>query len=236
MNRHLYTKYLGACLALATACRVQAITMEIASPSFGNYSNDGISGSLITVGWDGLGTTAHQFSVFDLSGISESVIGADLVITLSAAGFVSADPTETLTVYDVATDPADLGTVNHPSIYADLGNMTDSADSPYGSQIVPRPNTSVDVAIQIDNALLDLNTARVGSGLFSLGVASTDLNLGFFSSELVFFSQQSAPRLVLEVADPVPAPAPVALLFLGLPWLLLTRSRTSRMAAGSDNR
>lgn len=236
MNRHLHTKYLGACLALATACGVQATTMEIASPSFGNYINSGLSGSLITVGWNGLGTTAHQFSVFDLSGVSESVIGADLVTTLSAAGFVSADETETLTVFDVATDPADLGTVNDPSIYTDLGNMTDSADSPYGSQIIPRPTTSVDVVIQIDNALLDLNTARVGSGLFSLGLASTDLNLGFFASELVFFSQQSAPRLVLEVADPVPAPAPVALLFLGLPWLLLTGSRICRTAADSDSR
>jgi hypothetical protein len=107
----------------------------------------------------------HNFFVFDLSGLDETAISAQLRLTRGTGGGLS--PTATYTLHQVST-PADAvmtGGTNgeETAIFADLGSGV-----VYGSVEIPGGGEATDI-VTIDlmaAALADLNAA---SGLWLLG-------------------------------------------------------------------
>jgi len=251
MRKDLRSVALGVCLMLAGITGAQAI---IITPTFvkqGNYNDLGSpTTNILTSGWDvASGSTFRQYSVFDLgpSGVSDTINSASLKINLADSGYISEDDIEPISVYNVGTDPLDLGLVTDPNIFNDLGS-----GAVYGSQSVGRPDPSpppvMEIVIDLSAAISQLQSA---TGQFAFGLALTDLrfddgssgptpdpalNCIFFieCSELLFLSETEQAVLELDIAggSVIPGPAPLALLvfgFAGLP-LYLRRKRQDSLS------
>ena len=174
--------------------------------------------------------TFRNFFVFDLSGVTDPIVGATLRLFNPAGGFASLDPTETYTLFDVSTPIASLtaGGAGMVSIHTDLGSGTQ-----YGSQIVSAADNGAIVNISLNgNALTALNGA---SGLFAIGGAVTTL-VSPLDLELIFGITGSSTDVRHLVVETLPGPSPgvipepstVLLLGSGLAGLFAWRMRKGR--------
>ncbi len=138
----------------------------------------------------------RNFFVFDLSGITGQILTATLMI--ENPQYVSGDPSETWTTFDVTTPIPTLvaGGTGLMSIYNDLGNGTI-----YGSTVVTLNTTLVKVPLDAD-AISALNAA-VGNQ-FAIGGALTTLD-GLVNREWVFGNSNATyvRKLVLSVVSPL---------------------------------
>lgn len=164
------------------------------------------------------------FLTFDLSALtaSDNIIGAVLNLTRFLSSGIN-EPTETLGLFDVATDAATLNSNDgfSSAIFNDLGS-----GSSYGTFIVPGQGDPSDVLTFVLNgtALADLNASK--SGFFSIGMdlLSQGGEDGLFS----FSGDGGIQELTLQVT-PVPEPSSLILAAFGLAglaawgWRLRTR-------------
>jgi len=177
----------------------------------------------------------RNFFVFDLSGVTDDIIGATLKLYVpdSEDGVRNNAPYPSLTynLFDVTTSISSLtagGTGGLLSTWADLGSGTQ-----YGSRNVTDSDEGsyLDIALN-GNALTALNGAN---GLFAFGGAVTqviprdDAN-GEPYHQSVFGSSSFAPprQLVLETqpfTQPIPEPSTMLLFNTGLAGLGLWRYR-----------
>lgn len=149
----------------------------------GHYANSGGHSVLNQNYVSGRGTFVdelHNFLVFDLSGVTDTIIAAELraynpalvIEGDSGNGFQSADSTETYELFSVETSIAILtaGT-GGTSAYADLADGTS-----YGTRVFSIADNGTLVSISLNaSALADLNAA---TDLFALGGTVTNLAVG----------------------------------------------------------
>jgi hypothetical protein len=145
----------------------------------------------------GAGTSEYRsFFVFDLSGVTGTIVNAALSIENPSSGYMSDDPSETFTVFDVnVTSIANLvGAIDTQTSFDDIGGGTAYGSANVGDTGVDTP---VDVTLNA-SAVSDLNLA-IG-GQFAFGGAVT--SLGPSTNERIFgFSSSGYNRvLYLEVA------------------------------------
>ncbi len=196
------------------------------------------SGSCIGSGcafWDpsltgyGIGNVAsaevRSFLVFDLSGVSGPIGSASLVAYNPSAaagdggnGYSSANASETLGVFAMATDPASSdGPAPPPGFFEDLGS-----GPLYASREVSAADNGSLVSLALgSSALTALNDA---DGLFGLGLALTSPASGdrmMFAFGGVDGVSDTTRQLVLQI---VPEPGSAALLGLGLLAASLARA------------
>jgi len=174
----------------------------------------------------------RNFFIFDLGGVTGEITGATLSLynpdsdLAFLKGYVSPDPTETYTLFDVttATSTLKLSQVGAAAaaVFDDLG-----AGTILGQVTLSSADNGTTVSIVLDgDALAALNAARggefaIGGALTTLGGAAEERAFGF--AELL--DNPSVRRLDLTVtATPVPEPATV-LLLLGGAGLFLRRRR-----------
>jgi hypothetical protein len=224
-------------LFLAAATLLAVITFtDYAVPSTlthydrGWYNNKGEHDPLndnYTVGqWTDFSPSSewHNWFVFDLSLITDPIVGATLRVFNPETGYFSPDAFETWTLFDVSTPISTLmdGT-GGLSAFGDLAIGTI-----YGS--VDVSNTDVNVFIEVtlnSDAISAINNAA--GNLFALGGAVTTIgHLGVDREQLMGGSQGSlASELVLQ---PIPIPPTFWLLASSLIGLLsiLRLKKTAR--------
>jgi hypothetical protein len=163
----------------------------------------------------------RNFFTFDLSSLSEPVVGARLEI--QRFGSNSQDPTETYELFDVATGAATLNAFGpaNAAIFDDLGT-----GSSYGAFVLAIGGNPADLlSFPLNNtAVNDINAAA--GGFFSLGGALT--SAPFFAFDQTLFGASSSSgiqRLVLETTA-VPEASTWILLASGLGVLVCLRRRT----------
>jgi hypothetical protein len=189
----------------------------------------------------GFSAVGHRgYWVFDLSGVTDNILSATLRIGMPFGGYFSADPTETMAVYDYGGDIAKLqnqSTVD-TGVYGDLGSgaiygtrtlsEADEADCSHGCTI--NSFNYVDIALGGADFTTDANAAR--GGLFTVGGALTTI-VGTASQIAFGFTGNNIPaQLVLDTgpaALAAPEPATLGALLAGLAALgLMRRRRPSR--------
>jgi hypothetical protein len=107
----------------------------------------------------------HNFFYFDLSGVSTSIISANLLLFNPSNGYNSPDSTGTYSIYDITTSEASmLGGTGGLGAYTDLdGGVL------YGFQTVSANDNGQVVSVNLNgSALADLNT-QVGIGHWGTG-------------------------------------------------------------------
>jgi hypothetical protein len=172
----------------------------------------------------------RNFLVFDLAGISGTVMSASLFIPGFGATIIAPSPV-TFALHAVATSPAILlaGGDGATNIYADLADGT-----LYGSVVIPNPadNSGLakmpDVTVSLAGALADINGGlgaflAIGGHVAAPSTPSVILWQGLNTSNFAF-----KPTLILEVGE-VPLPPGALLLLAGFGALAL-RARRPRPA------
>lgn len=133
------------------------------------------------------GFTHNSYFIFDLSGVSGTVVGAEL--WLEVEDYNSNDPSELLSVWDVSTPAATLeasGT-GQVQIFTDLMSGTQ-----YGSATFVQADEETVKTIVLDaQATIDINAA-LGSD-WSVGLH--DDTMAGTASQWIRFSAQSEPRI-----------------------------------------
>jgi hypothetical protein len=120
-------------------------------------------------------TDYHNYFVFDLTDVTETITGAELRLTNSLTG---ASGTPAYTLFDVSTPLTDLQATGsgETDIFGDLGSGT-----AYGSASFSTINNASIVVIQWNDAgIAALNAAR--GGLFAVGGAITSASGAMFGS------------------------------------------------------
>jgi hypothetical protein len=147
----------------------------------------------------------RNFFVFDLPALTSPLISAQLRLANPGIGngppgYVSSDPTETYTVFDVSTAIAELRATGSGRIdvFDDLGT-----GAAFGSQVVSREDNKLPYGL----VTIDLNAAALADlrahqgGPFAVGGALTTLAKGD-ALEGVFAASREGPRqLALTLAD-----------------------------------
>lgn len=183
------------------------------------------------------GQEYRSFFVFDLSGISGTVVGAEVTFLGDIGYYDSSDPSETIGLYDVLTPTATL-TDTHasgepapndlaPGIFDDLGQGT-----LYGSGTLAQPSGTIATpafsVVLNPAALADLNAAlgadiALGAALMTWSGAASEYIWGgralpAASLDLTFAETTSA-------AVPLPGALPLAAMGLGALALAARRRR-----------
>jgi hypothetical protein len=224
------------CVALAGVCLAgtsRATIITINATDRGQYDDSGShtpSNLNYVVGDDeDESYILHRnFFVFDLSGVTQPIVSAQLslynpYIDEFNTGYDSTDATETYAVYDVSTGIASLtdGTAG-VGAYTDLGSGTS-----YGSYVASAADNGTFVTFSLNAAGLSaLNSA---TGLFAIGGALTTLD-AFNNIEYLFgFSGNNLAdtQLILETASASGVPEPSVIALLGFGGLLLWKRRQS---------
>lgn len=210
---------LGVVCVLAAGVPAHASTIDATDSGWYNVSGTHLAQIDNYIVGAGNGSLYHNFFVFDLTAVSELVVGASLELynpdnALPALkGYVSPDATETYALYDVST-PIDIlqasnaGAVGQ-AVYDDLGS-----GSALGEVSVSAADNGTVVSIVLNAAGLEaLNAAR--GGQFAIGGALA--TLGGASSEYLFgFSQAIGnPELRQLVIETSAVPEPGVLLLFG---------------------
>ena len=155
----------------------------------------------------------RNFFVFDLSGVQQPIISAQLhLLNPSVAGYLSVDPTELYRLSKVSTSPVEL-MMQHVSavdIYNDLASSPE-----YGDYLASAADNQSTVVIDLTaDALLDLNSAN---GLWAVGGALFTLDNDPQTVEHFFAvsgnTTMAATQLVLTV---IPAPGALLPLIAGV--------------------
>lgn len=180
------------------------------------------------------------FFIFDLSGITEPIGAASLLIPNPvngpASGFLSPQGMETLSLFSVERSidsirgfpgeiqiPVERGILN----FADLGSGTD-----FGSYLATAADGGTTVRIALnDNALAAMNLAIQNSSLLAFGAALTsfdDNGIGPDSQAEGIFGQSAFPLAQLDVTTTsVPEPSTMWLFLAAAGAMLLVRRRDS---------
>jgi hypothetical protein len=144
-----------------------------------------------------LGATYNSFFVFDLVGVSGTILSAQLL--LEEENFFGPSAKQTASIWDVSESGAVLALSSpslRPQIFQDLqtGNQ-------YGSFVGSAQAIGTTFTITLSlKAVTDLNAARGGS--FSVGIHIDTLSGQTFDDEGIRFSEGAEPRtdqLVLTV-------------------------------------
>jgi len=199
-------------LMLSIATQIHAGTIVLDAVDRGWVANDGGSSGSITgnisyfVGDSGEFRVNNWF-VFDLSGIGQPIISAEL--HLFNLVYVSSDPTETYTLFDVATDPAVLmsGLGGVPA-FNDLGSGTI-----HGSYVASSADNNSTLVIPLNDAALgSLNSTL---GMWATGGAITTLDNDIGTTEHLFTGTDMFPLNVSQlIITTIPAPAALPLLLM----------------------
>jgi len=215
-------KYLLIVIALATIAYAQiarADTIILDAVDRGWYASDGGSfpdALSYFVGNSQNGFAHNNWFVFDLTGIDQPIVSAELHLFVTS--YFSVDPTETYTLFDVTTDPSVLmnGTGGIPA-FNDLGS-----GAIFGSHLA----SSADNQSFIDIAL---NPAAIGSlietgGYWAVGGAITTLDNDPSTIERMFAATELLPLFATQlVINTIPTPGGLAL-FLA-PMMVYARRR-----------
>jgi len=224
---------LFVCVCLLMAVESVSADMIISYSHSGNYSDTGYHDATnlsYLTGYvaGGSPSTRRSYFVFDLSGVGEAIIGATLRLYNPKEdifgspkqwgdGYLSSDPTETITFYDVVTDISVLTASNNIvgeglDRYLDLGTGT-----VFGSKVVSAADNGTIVEIPLNAAALtDLNNSR--GGLWAIGGALTTLDdLGPMPEHI--FSVTGSDWMTRELdltTAPVPLPGAALLGLAGI--------------------
>ena len=179
----------GFCMGLAGFALVGHVAAQGMAPiDRGWYAVDGVHFTWnynYLVG-NGPGTAHVSFNnwfVFDLGCVTDTITEASLLIEMPTAGFLSVDPTETYTLFDVSTPLASLmAGVGGVSAYDDLGTGT-----ALGSVVVSDADNGHQVVVPLNAAGLAALNAAVG-GQVGIGGAITTLDSNPSTVERAFLS------------------------------------------------
>ena len=121
--------------------------------------------------FDYVNNEVRNFLVYDLASVTGPVTEATLHLYSQSDGYVSPDPSETYTVFDVTTPIGDLtgGTGSPASTFADLGSGT-----VLGSVIATAASNGTFIDIALNSSGLAYLNAHLGS-LVAFGGALTTL-------------------------------------------------------------
>lgn len=112
----------------------------------------------------------RDFFVFDLSGITEDILSAELRLANPDLGFRSRDASETFTLFSVETAIPILIVGGRAATYDDLGTGTI-----YGSTVATAASNGTTITISLNAAFLAAATAA-GGGSIAVGGAITTLD------------------------------------------------------------
>jgi hypothetical protein len=219
MRRFLISTAVVTALLIATSA--SAATITLSAVSRGAYVDSGVfgtggagtpGGNYVTGEYNAFGTPQEyrSFYVFDLSGVTDTIVSGTFQI--SAGSYTSVDASESVSLFDVSSPIAALtGNTGGVSAFNDLGSGT-----VYGSRVF----TSADpvflptTAILLNSAALsDLNAA---TGLLGIGGAVTSIT--GLSNQAVFGGTGLGyiTQLVLQTTPAETAvPEPASLILLG---------------------
>ncbi|NCC62279.1 MAG: PEP-CTERM sorting domain-containing protein [Verrucomicrobiae bacterium] len=215
------SRFIVALLLAAGICQADVILNPI---DRGTYYEDGYHNPLYHNYIIGRGSPssliANNFFVFDLSGVSEQFIGAEFRI--ESNWYLSADPSETFTVYDI--------TESIPSIRDGSAGIAGFADmqsgNAFGDISISSGDNGTMLSIVLNaQALQDINAGS--GGLFALGGTVSTLDLITPREEQIFGptdpdNPADGVELVLTL---IPEPSVLGLLLLGCGMLALRRRR-----------
>lgn len=191
----------------------------------GNYSATGVHSTSSLSYEIGSSSADHDFiknhfMVFDLSGISQTVIGAELQIYSPAYG--STDPLETYEIYDISTDIDSIldgtaGVVGFNDMQS--GNL-------YGSADVSLADNATTLSITLNaQAVLDISNSLGGEFAFGGTVSTLDYLTPRREEIFVGTSSGNPADGVALVLTIIPEPSVLGLLLLGCGMLALRRRR-----------
>lgn len=209
-----------ALLLVAGICRADVILNPI---DRGVYAEDGThydSYSYIIGRPSPVSQISNNFFVFDLSGVSEQVIGVEFRI--ESNWYLSADPSETFTVYDI--------TGSIPAIWdgsAGVAGFTDmQSGNAYGDISVSSADngTMLDISLNAQ-AIQDINNSLGGQFAFGGTISTLDL-INPREEEIFGPTNPDNPADGVElVLTMIPEPSVLGLLLLGCGMLALRRKR-----------
>jgi hypothetical protein len=144
------------------------------------------------------GTTLfNDYFVFNLSGVTQTITGAQLRLSEASNGYNSPDPTETYSLFDVSTSIAALEATGsgQTAIFNDLGTGTT-----FGSRDISATDRNTVVTIGLNAAAIAALNATRG-GQFALGGAVTTIS-GTSTQDVFGFSGNTTDvrQLVLTFA------------------------------------
>ena len=153
----------------------------------------------------------RNFFLFDLSSISENIVSAELRIT--SGNYVSNDPFEIFSLFDVTSDPSILptNTTQNLSLFDDLGSGQE-----YGSYQVQQDSDTV-ISIMLNSiAIEDINNTN---SLFAIGGAVTSLDNDLTRTQYLFGGTHLGEQTRELIITTVPVPGAFWLFLSSLPIL-----------------
>ncbi len=174
-----------------------------------------------------VGDFYRNVMVFDLSGVTEEIVGATLDIDAGYGTQVSIGTSRTYSIWDVSSPIDDIArrVQGGPaqSYYDDIGSGV-----LYGSTTVPvhptngaNPLPSPGVTVDLTGALPDLNAAKGGKIAFG-GTSPETFYMFFGASD---FSSVSLTLVTQPAAVPLPAGVPLLLSGIGAFFIVSRRKR-----------
>jgi len=219
---------LAVTVVLGSAAPARAATITIDAYSRGCIGQNGSFNCLSVPGptqnyaagqFDLSGTPfeLRNFFIFDLAAVGGTIVSATLLLDMTkyTNAYDSADATETYTLFDYAGDPLAL-----PVAPSNVGRFTDLGTGVvFGSRDYSQADTGVGgnnltTIVLNGDALLALNAARLGVGVFAVGGAITSLS---GTGEQSIFGNTHLDGAVSRLqVEYVPEPATLALVGAGV--------------------
>jgi PEP-CTERM motif-containing protein len=210
-NKKISAALVGLIMAVSFNAHAGLITLDSTNANW--YNSLGIRtpfGQNYIIGNNG-SISYNNFSVFDLSGISNNITSATLNFYNPSNGYTSDDLNETFSLFDVNTAIISLiGGSGGVSAYTDLGTGV-----LYGSIIVDGTVANSIVSVNLNaSGLLALNNSN---GLFAFGgslVTADDNNDRLFG-----YSRNQPVQLKIETLS-IPEPSTLTIFALGVMGLV----------------
>ena len=212
--------FFSAAIAASLFISVPAIASQVIlnASNAGWYDNSGfhdsnpndLAGSC-SAATCGTAMQFRNFSVFDLSAVSGTVVAAEFrpyepaVSDGLGNGYASVDPTETYTTFDVSTPPGTViaGGTGLTAIFADLGTGTS-----YGAVTTSNADNGSFLTVALNRAAVAAINGALG-GSFAIGGSVTSILGG--GDQLIFgFTGATPNQLVLTISDCASGPVDVS--------------------------